>query len=381
MTRQGRNKGGIEPSRLKRILRGLLDIYSPSGKEEGVLDYLWGYCRRRGLPAVRHPVENDRYNLLLIPPNVELKGALVGHLDTVAAHDLERLGFQQQEDKIFGLGAADMKGGCAAMIEAFVVAWQEMGPRLNMGVFLVVGEEEDGDGARSLVESYYVPFAIIGEPTDLRPCLGQYGYVEVQVICSGRRAHASLASQVPSPVEEMMNTMLRLTRHIRVKRPDVVLNVRDLFSGPTGFVVPDRCEAWIDIHMPPRLNPSELVSEIRDTVMAGDRPSEISTVVRFPTVHGGYELGEDGELTQALRMIYAELGLDWSPHFFQSHSDANVLWDAGIQTILLGPGSLKEAHTAGEWISFTQVKKAAQIYLTLMRAIASGCEGMSESPS
>jgi acetylornithine deacetylase len=233
----------VQASRLKRLIKSLMDIYSPSGKEEELVDFLFGYCRKRGLPAVRQEVDDGRHNLLLLPPDGSMEWALIGHLDTVSAYDLEDYGFREEDERILGLGAADMKAGCAAMVEAFSTAWEKLGSRVNCGVFLVLGEEEEGDGAKALVEEYHVPWAIIGEPTCLKPCLGQYGYIEVQILCTGRRVHASLASQVRGPVETMMVAVSELTKYLRVSRPEVVFNIRDLFSGPGGFAVPERCEA------------------------------------------------------------------------------------------------------------------------------------------
>lgn len=363
-----RGPSSIEPSRLRKLIKALMDIYSPSGKEEEVVDFLWGYCRKRGLPAIRQEVDEGRHNLLLVPPSASVEWALVGHLDTVAAYDLEDYGFRERDGRIVGLGAADMKGGCAAMIEAFSLAWDEFGPGVNCAVFLVVGEEEEGDGARTLVQEYHVPWAIIGEPTALRPCLGQYGYIELQIVCTGRRVHASLAAQVRSPVETMMAVISGLIRHLRMNRPEVVFNIRDLFSAPGGFAVPERCEAWIDLHMPPWVFAGELLPEIEEIVaQAADREKP---KVRFATVHGGYQLLEKGPLIGAMKGIFEKMGLPWEPKPFPSHSDASVLWGAGIQAVVLGPGSLEQAHAPEEWVEFSQVKKAAEIYLQLMRELA-----------
>jgi hypothetical protein len=56
-------------------------------------------------------------------------------------------------------------------------------------------------------------------------------------------------------------------------------------------------------------------------------------------------------------------------HTFPSHSDANLLWAAGVKPILLGPGQLEHAHAPEERVSFPQVLQAAEIYLDLMTAL------------
>lgn len=360
----------IQPNRLKRLLHRMVDIYSPSGKEEELLEFLWGYCRRRGLPVLRQEVDERRYNLLLVSPESELELALVGHLDTVAAYDLDRFGFDEREDRIWGLGTADMKGGCAAMLEAFTVLWEEMGSRVKACVVLVVGEEEEGDGARVLVEEFHSPWALIGEPTQLKPCLGQYGYLEMQLLTRGTRIHASLARQVPSSIEAMLRIISGLTQYLGEKRPEVVYNIRDLFSSPAGFAVPERCEAWLDFHLPPELPAGSLLAELEEMASRLKEELKVEAVVRFTTVHGGYKVVERGPVLEALRGICSTKGIPWEPSPFPSHSDASLLWGAGIQTILLGPGDLEQAHSPNEYVQLEEVIGAAEIYLELMRALS-----------
>lgn len=363
------NAPEIQPGRLKRLLRRMLDIYSPSGKEEELLEFLWSYCKRRGLPVVRQEVDERRYNLLLLPSEREPQLALVGHLDTVAAYDLERYGFEERGDRIFGLGAADMKGGCAAMLEAFNVFWEHRGHGGATAVLLLVGEEEEGDGAKALVQEFHVPWVIIGEPTDLRPCLGQYGYLEMQIVTRGQRVHASLARQVQSPIEGMLRIISGINQHLELNRPEVVCNIRDLFSPPTGFAVPDRCEAWLDLHMPPQLPAGSLLAELEEVLSRLQEELKVEATVRFTTVHGGFLVVERGRVLERLREVYGRMGLPWEPAPFPSHSDASVLWGAGMQTVVLGAGNLQQAHCPEEWISFEQVCRASGIYLELMMSM------------
>ena len=155
----------IRPERLKGLLSSLLDIYSPSGKEEEILQFLEIYLRDRGLSPLRQTVEDSRFNLVVLPPGGNAALALIAHIDTVAAHDYDRYGFEERGDLIFGLGAADMKSGCAAMIEAYVTLMGSASAPYPVALALVVGEEEEGDGCRRLVRDYHFPWAVIGEPT------------------------------------------------------------------------------------------------------------------------------------------------------------------------------------------------------------------------
>ena len=364
----------IQTERLHRFLYRLIDIYSPSGKEREVLEFVRTDLRRRGLPVTVQSVDEHRYNLLVLPPDAEVQVALVGHLDTVTAYDLERFGVSQQGDRIQGLGAADMKGGCAAMVEAFLGLWEKgAGARAPVALCLVVGEEETGDGAERLVKSFHFPWAVVGEPTDLVPCLECYGYVEVQLTTRGPRRHASLAGQGSGAVEVLLQRMLALTQHMASVHPEVNYNIRDLFSTRAGFAVPEQCEAWLDLHVPPGAAVGGLLAEL-EAVCAGGAGEGETVDVRFrtATIDAGYSLPDKGLLVECLQTVFRQQAIDWRPGAFISHSDANRLWSAGMRPVVLGPGRLEAAHTADEAVSFDQVCQAARIYKDLICLIADG---------
>jgi acetylornithine deacetylase len=362
---------GIQPIRLRRLLRRLIDIYSPSGKEEEILAYLHAYLKRNGLPVIRQPVDECRYNLVVVPPDRDVRLGLIGHLDTVVAYDFDHYGCEEQGDLIQGLGAADMKGGCAAMVEAYLSLWQAERSGFPAALALVVGEEEEGDGAERLARDFHFPWALIAEPTDLRPCLSHYGYLEIQLSFRGQRLHASLANRRQNPVQSMLSLLLRMTRYLQKERPEAAYNIRDLLSTRAGFVVADWCEAWIDIHLPPKIPIGDITQDLEGIVSrAQEEHPEVEASIRFTNMHTGYELPEKGPLVEALHDLYAERSLPWAPEPFRSHSDANLLWASGIKPVLLGPGCLDKAHAPDESVSFQQVKAAAELYRDLVRPLA-----------
>jgi len=365
-------ESAIQPERVRKLLEHLINIYSPSGKEEEILQYLYGYLKKQGLPIIRQEVDDSRYNLVVVPPDREIQFALIGHLDTVVAYDLEDYGYQKDGDTVSGLGSADMKSGCAAMVEAYLSAWKTMSTRLPVALALVVGEEEDGDGAQALVGDYHFPWAIIGEPTALQPCLSHYGYVEIQVLTGGRRKHASLANKEQNPVEAMLRLLLEFSNYMEKKRPDLIYNIRDIFSPPAGFVVPDRCEVWIDTHLPPDAPIGEITIEMEEMIEKQRKKNQqLDVALRFTTIHAGYDIPGKGPVVEVLKELYTSHSLTWKPHAFRSHSDASILWEAGIKPIMLGPGELEQAHAPEESVSFSHVITAARLYLDLLMSLGS----------
>jgi acetylornithine deacetylase len=295
---------------------------------------------------------------------------LVGHVDTVPAWDLEAFGAQEEDGIIRGLGSADMKGGCAAMVEAWMAMASALPPAElpSVGLLLVVGEEENGDGSATFLESCRPPWVVIGEPTGLAACFAHYGYLEADFVTRGRRSHSSLPELGHNAVESMLRVLLHLGKNALFDREksEVVYSIREMYSSRAGFVVPDRCESWIDLHLPPDMDPASMQEEIRRIVAGADRfiPG-LDLDVSFDFASSGYKLGSDNPLARTLREIYPGLGLELRLDAFRSHSDGNLFFAAGTKPLILGPGSLETAHTPDEQVIPAQVSAAARIYAAL----------------
>ena len=357
----------IRPDRLKTLLKNLVDIYSPSGKEEEVLEFAARYLKKYGLAVIRQEVDEDRFNLIILPENRdEIELCFVGHLDTVTAYDLDDYMFREEGDAVFGLGTADMKAGCAAMMEAFIALAERRETFPSVGLALVVDEEEDSKGAKTLVNEYSFPWAIVGEPTNLIPCLGHYGYLEATLRTQGRRAHSAMPELGQNAIENMLKLLLQVTEYITAKSQGLVYNIRELSGFPGGFVVPDRCEAWLDLHLPPNSRIDALKTELeRALELARQNIYGLDAHLRFEDTYAGYYISEDRPLVKTLKQVYQRLSLSWGPQEFRSHSDGNVLWAAGVDPIILGPGRLEAAHTPEESVYFYQVVQAAELYMNL----------------
>ncbi|HLO24799.1 MAG TPA: M20/M25/M40 family metallo-hydrolase [Geobacteraceae bacterium] len=360
----------VDPDRLRKMFLELLDIYSPSGKEEDIQLYLEDILTRAGFAVERQEVEEERYNLRVTMGKGEPRLYLVGHVDTVPAWDLEASGPQEEGGFIRGLGSADMKGGCAAMVEAWLAIASVLPPeeRPSVGLLLAVGEEENGDGSATFLKSCLPPWVVIGEPTGLAACFAHYGYLEAGFVTSGRRSHSSLPELGHNAVESMLRVLLHLGKDPLFDREnsDIVYSIRELSSSRAGFVVPDRCETWIDLHLPPDRNPGLLQEEIRRIAATADRSIPgLHLEVDFDFASAGYDLGTDNLLADVLRDICPSLGLPLRLDAFRSHSDGNLFHAAGSKPLILGPGALETAHTHDEQVSFAEVEAAARIYAAL----------------
>jgi acetylornithine deacetylase len=256
------------------------------------------------------------------------------------------------------------------MVETWLALTEALEPsrRPSIGLLLVVGEEENGDGSATFLEVCRPPWVIIGEPTSLAANFAHYGYPEAGFVTRGLRSHSSLPELGHNAVESMLRVLLQLGNDPLFDRAksEIVYSIREMRSSRAGFVVPDRCETWIDLHLPPDQAPTSLQNDILRIVANLDRNIPgLNLDVSFDFASPGYNLGSDNVLAEILRDVFPRLGLLLQMDAFRSHSDGNLFYAAGVKPLVLGPGSLETAHTPEERVRFEEVLRAAQVYAAL----------------
>ncbi|MDF1577983.1 MAG: M20/M25/M40 family metallo-hydrolase [Desulfurivibrionaceae bacterium] len=359
----------IDPQRLRRTLLEMVDIYSPSGKEEDIQLYLEARLAATGIPVRRQVVDDERYNLVTTMGDGEPSFYLVGHVDTVAAWDIEEYAAVEQWGVVRGLGSADMKGGCAAMVEAWLaLATLPVEQQPSLGLLLTVGEEENGDGSMRFLQEHRPEWVVIGEPTSMLPAFRHFGYMEVALVTQGRRTHSSLPELGHNAIESMLRVLLQLERLplLDQEAGRLVYSIREMSSSQAGFVVPDRCEALIDLHLSPDIDPGEVRRELEKSLIKARRTiKDLNLEASIAFEAGGYELEPDNRPARILEEVFPRLNLPLEFVSFRSHSDGNLFFQAGCKPLILGPGSLETAHTAEEQTSLAEVEAAARIYAAL----------------
>lgn len=359
----------IDPQRLRNTLMEMIDIYSPSGKEEDIQLYLEERLAQTGIPVVRQEVEEERYNLVTIMGKGTPTLYLVGHVDTVAAWDIDEYAAVEEWGVVRGLGSADMKGGCAAMVETWLaLATLPEEERPSIGLLLVVGEEENGDGSARFLQDLCPERVIIGEPTSMLPAFNHYGYIEVSLITQGRRIHSSLPELGHNAIESMLRVLLKLERSplFEPTPSKLIYSIREMSSSRAGFVVPDRCEAMIDLHLSPDSDPTTVRCGLEAVLKEAQKTiKDLDLEFDFAFESGGYQLVPDKQMLAILEEVCPRLNLPLEFVPFRSHSDGNLFFQAGSKPLILGPGSLETAHTADEQTSLAEVEAAARVYVAL----------------
>lgn len=329
-----------------------------SGAEAAVAERLAAWGREHGLATtlddagVRFEAEGDA-------PGPALW--LASHLDTVPAGDgwtLDPFAGTVRDGILFGRGASDAKGSVAAMASAFAAVGRPARGRL-VAVF-TFGEETARTTMPLLVERLGRPdAAIVGEPTSLRPCVAQRGLLILRLRWRGRAAHAGWSSMHPGAAENAVHKAaadLARVASLRFEREHDLLgatslNVTKLAGGTASNVVPDLCEATLDVRTTPAYSPDEIVERV-----AAAASGEIEVVSRrfLPCL-----TPDDSRLLP----VVLDARPDAEPFVSPTASDWVFLRE--VDAVKLGPGDSTLSHTVDERISLDEVARARDLYAAI----------------
>lgn len=371
---------------VEALLSDLVAIESHSdaeGQEADLAEYLCRLFRREKIDARLVHVLDGRSNLI-----ARIKGPgkgpvllLNGHLDTVPPYAMkDPFRVRVSHGRIYGRGASDMKGAIAAMIGVLLAVRRSGRPLCGTLMFAgTVGEESYSPGADHLVRSRTkADYVIIGESTELQPCIAHKGIVRAEAIFEGLAVHAS----VPERGVNAIYKASRWIRHIeskyiprlaRRKHPllgSPTINIGIINGGTRAAIVPDRCSAVIDYRMLPGQKPADVLAGLRRTIMeaAGNDRSPGDTIRALPLFcgvpHGPMESSARSALVRALVDAYRlEFGPKIEPSGVPYWTDGALF--AGIRgasVVVCGPGHIEQAHSNAEYIERRQLHAASRMY-------------------
>jgi len=373
-----RDRIGLDLSALVR-----LDSQNPPGREEAVARFVGERLKELGAQVDYQWVQPGRPNVIGVldfgpGPRVMLNA----HTDTVPVTpgDRDLLEPVIKDGNLYGRGACDDKGGLLAMLIACTAAvrMNRDGSGLAGTLILagVMGEEASGEGTRHLVEhGPLADFAVVGEPTELKPVLGHKGSWRKRLIIHGRAAHSSDprlganaiygAAMVALEVEQL-NAALQDTATPLFGSPAVSANV--VHGGKQVIIIADTCELEIDRRLLPGETDDDAQVEM-DGILRRmlDRYPELTAewidlgMGKKPSV-----IESDSVLAMSLKeSIQSVTGDDVSDTGFSGGTDMTFLMEAGVPTIIFGPGSLTQAHSFNEHVPLHEIEKAARVYLEL----------------
>jgi len=324
----------------------------------------------------RQPVAPGRDNILATyrSPSSARHVLLEVHQDTVPADAMviDPFNPKVEGNRLYGRGACDNKGPMAAMMMAFRrLAHERPTGAASVTLALTVDEEFTFLGVQELVKSKLdVACAIVAEPTCLDIVTTHKGTVRWKIRSKGRACHSSSPHLGVNAIYRMAPVILALQRYAGElsQRPgDPVLGARTLSvgrieGGVSVNVVPDHCTIEIDRRVIPGENP---MAAYQDVVAYLENDPETQGMAESPgpwmslpsLYHPNNESLADwlSETVRAVRGTCKSMGVPFG-------TDASSLTNAGIPTVVFGPGSIAQAHTDNEWVPLDEVGLAGEIY-------------------
>jgi acetylornithine deacetylase len=304
---------------------------------------------------------------------------LEAHMDTVAMTRVPQP-VRIADGRLYGRGACDTKGSAAAMVAAMArLAATDDHPTV---VFAGVADEETVmTGAEALLEQLpAIDGAIVGEPTELLPIRAHNGAVRFRIEARGRSAHTSRAYLG-------VNAIVAAARAVLAIQDDLypVLQARaHELTGPAlitsavirGGDAPNLVPEWCVVEVDRRLAPGEIVTSVLGEVdalldrvrhqgveVSREEPWVILPAIETPPAHPLVITAEAVVGRRSGRSVTAS-GVPFG-------TDASMLAGLGsIPCIVLGPGSIDQAHTEDEWVEIDQVVRAVEIYEGIAREFA-----------
>jgi acetylornithine deacetylase len=338
--------------------------------EEQIARHVAEWCEAAGLDVVVDEVAAGRPNVVAVARGSGGGRSLLlnAHTDTVGvAGMVTPFPAHIDGDRLYGRGAYDMKGSLAAAMVAIARA-RRLQLRGDVILAAVVDEELGSIGTERLVESTRADAAIVAEPTELRVCVAHKGFLGFEIEVRGRAAHGSRPDLGIDAIARMGHVLVRLEAldaELRSNSGHPLLGTGSLHAsliegGQEFSSYPARCLLTGERRLIPGETRSQVEEEL-ERLLDGIEGSGRLTFGREPL--------ETDPGTEIVTLALDHVGVD-GVHGVPFWTDAALLSDAGIPTIVLGPAG-DGAHAEVEWVDLASLERCAEIYLAIAEEFCS----------
>lgn len=318
---------------------------------------------------------------------------LSGHTDVVPvegqAWSLPPFAMTSRDGRLYGRGAADMKGFVAAATAAALRAAKR---DLQTPLHLAFSHDEEVGciGVRSLIamldEAPFVPrFCIVGEPTQMKVGTGHKGKVALSAICTGREAHSALA---PTGVNAI-HLAADLLAHLRDMQTDIAtrgasdttydvpyttVHAGIIQGGVQLNIVPNQCRLDFEIRNLAEDDPEAMLAAIgkeAETIAAPYQKLAPESGIKFERrfSYPGLETAPDAEV---IAFVTSLTGGNETIKLAYGTEGGLFSRDLGIQTVICGPGSMAQGHKPDEFVTIEQLRRCDAMLDALVERLTIG---------
>ena len=297
---------------------------------------------------------------------------LAGHTDTVPyddqrwRHDPFKL--VEADNRLYGLGTADMKAFLALAIEA-ALSFPAQDYKRPLFILATADEETSMQGAKALVDAGKpaARYAIIGEPTGMKPIRMHKGILMEAVRITGLSGHSSDPSLGHNALEAMHDVIAELIKWRKEMQaahrnpmfavPVPTMNLGHIHGGDNPNRICAACELHIDIRPLPGMDLQDLRDEMQQRLQK-TLPEQGFKLETFPLFSGipATETAADSALVQAAEKLTGH-----SAGSVAFGTEAPFLNSMGMDTLVLGPGNIEQAHQPDEYLETARIEPTVDL--------------------
>lgn len=356
-----------------RFLTNLLGIYSPSGKEEAIANFLAYEMKRMGFEVGKDTIGN----VIGVVGDGEPVILLCGHMDTVAGH----MPLRVEEGKIYARGAVDAKGPLAAMVMAAIAASKAPGFKGKILVASVVEEEATSRGVRYLItQGIKANYAIFGEPSGVdNITIGYKGQIQLKIVCETETGHSSTPWLFENALEKAYELWKRIKNASTYPSIDptespftaVTACLVKISGGRANSVIPFEAEMNIDVRVPIQFTTAQVYEAIKKiiAIYQSANPKVVVKATVEDTVEP-FEVNKASPLVHVISSSVRKVRNKPATLLRKTGTgDMNILGKAmDLPIVTYGPGDSHLDHTVNEHIVISEYLDAIAVYKeTLLR--------------
>lgn len=344
-----------------------------------VVELMDGWLTQLGFETIIHSIEGfpGKYNLIA---NYGKGGGglvLSGHTDTVP-YDAEQwqqdpFTLKNTEQRFYGLGATDMKGFFPTALAA-IENLDLKSLKKPLTILATADEESSMCGARALSSSQtgLARFAVIGEPTGMKPIRMHKGIMMECVRVQGLAGHSSnpaLGNNALEAMHKVLGLLLEYRNELQARYQNSgfeiavpTLNLGCIHGGDNPNRICGACDLQFDLRPLPGMDLDLLHENIEKLVKSLER--ETGTSIRTEKLFPGIAAYEEPAQSEIVEIVERLSGYPSESVAFAT--EAPFLQNLGMQTVVMGPGSINQAHQPNEYLEHAQIEPAVKILENLM---------------
>lgn len=331
--------------------------------ESQIGDYTADVMRALGLEVAVHELGSKRVNVVGICRGSGGGRTLMwnAHMDTVGVEGMEApFSAEIRDGRLFGRGSQDMKASLAAMLAAVKALSDEHIELAGDLILTAVADEEYASiGTEDIVKHYRADAAIVTEPTDLALCRAHRGFIWYDIHTLGRAAHGSRYNEGIDAIMRMgrfLGELDNLEQRLRQRPPHPLAGPPSLHAaliegGSEISVYAANCRLQVER----RTSPGETVDQATEELQSiADRLSSVdptfNATVNPTFARSPFEVSEEAHIARIMEASITDR-LGRAPEHIGATfwTDAALLADAGIETVIAGPAG-SGLHSAEEWV-------------------------------